>query len=96
MNGVQFTPEASRDLDQIEEYISKDDPEAALRLIHRIGERCELLSRHPAAGEDRSELRPGIRSLPVGNYLVFYRPAENGIEVIRVLHGARDVPRFFE
>jgi len=43
----------------------------------------------------RDELAPGLRSLPVGNYVVFYRGREGGIEVIRVLHGARDIDALF-
>ena len=32
----------------------------------------------------------------VANYAIFYRPLEDGIEVIRIIHGARDLPKLFE
>ena len=38
----------------------------------------------------------GLRSLPLGNYIIFYRPIDDGIEVVRILHGARDLPPLFE
>jgi len=38
---------------------------------------------------------PALRSLPVGNYLVFYLPLDDGIEVVRVLHGSREIDALF-
>ncbi len=46
-------------------------------------------------GRKREELAPLLRSFPVGNYVIFYRPASGGIQIIRVLHGARDVSKLF-
>ena len=46
-------------------------------------------------GRPRGELAPRLRSFPVGPYVLFYRPTPNGIEVARVLHGARDIPSLF-
>jgi toxin ParE1/3/4 len=40
-------------------------------------------------------MAPGLRSFPVGNYVVFYRIVPEGIELVRVLHGARDLRRLF-
>jgi toxin ParE1/3/4 len=96
MSRLQFTPRAIKDLEEIEDYISKDNPDAALRLVRKIRTKCSLLSRQPGTGRNRSELRPELRGFPVGNYLIFYQPSREGIEVIRILHGARDVPSFFE
>jgi toxin ParE1/3/4 len=46
-------------------------------------------------GRRRPELAPGIHGFPVGRYVVFYRPSSNGIEIVRVLHGARDLEQQF-
>ncbi len=46
-------------------------------------------------GIARPELAAGLRCYSVGNYVIYYRPAKDGIEVARVLHGARDVDRLF-
>jgi len=55
-----------------------------------------MLAENPLAGRVREELAPDVRSFPVGNYLLFYRPTQNGVELIRVLHGARDLRRLFK
>lgn len=47
-------------------------------------------------GRDRAALSPGLRSFPHEDYVIFYKPARGGIEVVRVLHGARDLNRFFQ
>jgi toxin ParE1/3/4 len=47
-------------------------------------------------GCPREEFAPNLRSAHVGKYTIFYRPEDEGIEVIRVLHGARDLPKLFE
>ena len=47
-------------------------------------------------GQSRDELRPGLRCFVVSPYVVFYRPEQDTIEVLRVLHGARDIVSIFE
>ena len=47
-------------------------------------------------GKKRDELLPYLRSFPVENYLIFYRPIEEGIEVLRVVSGYRDLKRLFD
>ncbi|MEZ0259218.1 MAG: type II toxin-antitoxin system RelE/ParE family toxin [Chthoniobacter sp.] len=49
-----------------------------------------LLSLNSRAGQARPDIAPELRFLPVGNYLIFHRPIENGVEIVRVLHGSRD------
>jgi toxin ParE1/3/4 len=43
----------------------------------------------------REELSPRLRSFPVGSYIIFYRPTQDGVEIARILHGARDFPPLF-
>lgn len=47
-------------------------------------------------GRLRQELRPGLRSFPVGNYLILYYPIPEGIAILRIIHGARDLERLLE
>ncbi len=96
MSRYQFSWQAGADLELIEAYISTDNPDAAESLILTLCSKCRLLSEHPESGRDRSDLRPGLRGFPVGNYIIFYRPATYGIEVLRILHGARDIGSLFE
>ncbi|MCC7382255.1 MAG: type II toxin-antitoxin system RelE/ParE family toxin [Deltaproteobacteria bacterium] len=46
-------------------------------------------------GRSREELGPSIHSFPVGDYIIFYRPVKGGIEIARILHGARDIDALF-
>jgi toxin ParE1/3/4 len=95
MPQVLRTPQAEQDLLEVWDYIAADNPVAADRLLDRIGHLCDRLAEFPEMGRERSELAPALRSFPVGNYVLFYRPADDGIQLIRVLHGARDVDRVF-
>ena len=92
---VQRTDQAEQDLIGIWSYISDDNSYAADRLLDEIDEICDTLADAPHAGRLREDLAPGLRSLPVGNYVILYRPHGDGIIVIRVLHGARDLPGMF-
>jgi toxin ParE1/3/4 len=96
MSRVRLSPQVRRDLKEIDEYISRDNPDAAARVISNIREKCEVLSQQPGIGRNRSDLLPNLRSFPIGNYVIFYFPTGEGIEVIRVLHGARDIEQLFD
>ena len=83
--------QARADLEGIAEYIAQRNPAAAVRLIDALHERWELLTLHPFSGKGRDDLRPGARSVIVGEYLTLYRITDSGIEVVRVMHGRRDI-----
>ena len=68
---------------------------AADGVLERFDEKLQLLAEFPGMGEAKPDLGEGVRTLPVGNYLLVYRPAAEGIELLRVLHGARDLRRLF-
>jgi toxin ParE1/3/4 len=53
------------------------------------------LAGFPKMGVSREELRTDLRSQPVGNCLIFYFPLEDGIDIVRVLHGSRDIENLF-
>jgi toxin ParE1/3/4 len=95
MPRVLKRPQAEADFDDIWWYIAQDNPDAADRLLDAIDERCNLLAQFPLVGTSRDELIPGLRSTPVGSYLVFYLPLDDGIEVLRVLHASRDIDSLF-
>ena len=96
MNQFRISDTARADLNEIWFYIAQDDPEAADRFIRVLVSRFPKIAAAPELGRQREELSPRLRSFPVGRYVIFYRPVENGIEVVRVLHGARDLPPLFE
>ena len=86
---------AKDDLLEIWAYIAKDNPQAADRMLDRIWDGFRVVAQFPMGGTARPELAAGLRCYSVGNYVIYYRPAKDGIEVARVLHGARDVYRLF-
>jgi toxin ParE1/3/4 len=96
MPTVLRTSQAHLDLVEIAFRIAEENPAAADRWLDLVNEKCRLLAQMPELGRKRPDLAPGLRGLPVGNYVIFYRPMKDGIQVIRVLHGARDLPPLFE
>lgn len=80
------------DLREIRDYIAKESPESARRLMVRFVGAFRLLANHPELGHVREDLQvPSLRFWPVGPYLVVYL-AKKPIEVVAIVHGARDVP----
>ena len=90
MRRLDYLPRAERDLDHIKDYIARDNPRRALSFIRELRQACERLADHPRMGRARPELRPRLRSLPHGNYVIFYEPLRDGVRIVRILHGARD------
>ena len=95
MAGYSVSLQARRDLRDIEEFISDYNPVAADQLLARIDDQFQLLADNPFMGRERAELGDNLRSLRVENYVIIYRPADSGIEVVRVINGARDINRLF-
>lgn len=90
-----FAPTAEADLTGIYDFVATDNRAAAGALIERFERQAQTLANSPGIGRARPELRPDLRSFPVGRYVLLYRPSEGGIEVVRVLHGMRDLDRIF-
>lgn len=80
-------------------YIARDNLTAANRLLQAAEETFKLIAETPDIGTQRSFRKlAGIRSRAVtgfGNYLVFYQTRGAKVVIVRVLHGMRDLPRFF-
>ena len=93
------SPQADFDLDNIWYYIASESRsvEVADRLIDSLTERFLLLSRYPNLGRPRDEdLRPGLRSFPVGEYLIVYRLKDEDVLILRVLRGGRNIESLFD
>ncbi|MGY3449060.1 type II toxin-antitoxin system RelE/ParE family toxin [Bradyrhizobium sp. USDA 4353] len=88
---VVLTAEAKADLEQIVEFVATQSPASALKLLRELQEKCDTLLDAPRGYplvpryEDR-----GIRRRPFGSFLIFYRVRDDRIEIIHILHGARD------
>jgi toxin ParE1/3/4 len=92
---VVFSPAAERDIDDIWLNIALENPAAADRLIDSIGQRSEQLAEFPELGRLRPDIAEDARSLNVGSYIILYRIAKRTVEVIRIVHGARDLTMLF-
>jgi toxin ParE1/3/4 len=93
---ILVTPLAQEDLGDIWAYASESDVERADWLLDLIYETCQRLAEYPEMGRARHELLVNLRSFTVKNYVIFYQPIADGIEVLRVLHGALDIHRVFD
>ncbi|WP_326538038.1 type II toxin-antitoxin system RelE/ParE family toxin [Pseudorhodoferax sp.] len=91
MPQVRKRPLAFADLADIWAFIADDSEQQADLFLDSMEDKLVLLATQPHMGRERPELAPGLRSFPVKRYVVFYRALRDGIEVLRVLHSARDV-----
>jgi len=96
MKTIRVAERAQEDLLEIWEYIARENPESADRLPQSFREKFELLLGHPLIGRERKEIFIGLRSFPVGRYVIFYQPMDYGIEVFRVRHDASDLRGLFD
>ena len=95
-NVCRFTAPASRDIEAIIDYVAdRSSCDAAENLLNRINNRCKRLASFPSMGRKRDELAPNVRSFPIDDYLIFYRAIEEGVEVLRVVSGYRDLRVLF-
>ena len=82
---------AKADLAGIWSYLAERSPQAADRLTKEIEQQIERLADFPEIGPQRPEIRPGVRVLVSGNFLVLYKFEGQTVFIIRVVHGARDL-----
>jgi len=83
---------AEDDLIDIWVNIARDNEKAADSLLDRIDEVCQHLATFPELGPARPDLAPELRYMVVGRYLILYRIIPEGVEIVRVVHGARHSP----
>ena len=91
MSEIKRTAQAEEDLIDIWVYIAHEDIRAADRVLDEIEDRFSLLAEQPRLGRERRDIAPQLRYLPVRRYLILYREITEGIEIVRVVHGARDI-----
>ncbi|MBD6619434.1 type II toxin-antitoxin system RelE/ParE family toxin [Komarekiella sp. 'clone 1'] len=95
MTNIFKRPQAELDLLEIWEFIAENNLERADEFLDFLDEKLQILARNPGIGRRREELAPGLRSFVVKNFVVFYQEIESRIDVIRVLHGSRDIESIF-
>jgi toxin ParE1/3/4 len=92
---------ADIDTDRIADYIAIDSIDAGRRFLLAVRDEFKFLAKNPKVGRIRAPARPSLRGLRswsirgFENYLIFYIPTRSRVEIVRVLHGARDIRNIF-
>jgi toxin ParE1/3/4 len=96
MAEVTLSNQARQDLLAIWEYIAEDNFAAADRVLDTLDERMQLLADQPFLGPARPDIARDLRYLVSENYLILYRVTGDVAEIVRVLHGARNLRALFK
>jgi toxin ParE1/3/4 len=92
---VVRTTAAEQDLDEILGFLLDQSDGTARRFVSELDSTCRLLAAQPGIGRPRDDLAPGVRSRVVGHHVLFYRATDDGLTVLRIIHGSRDIPAVF-
>ena len=95
MARVVRRPLAGADIADIWDFIAEDSITQADAWVDRLDGKLRLLATQPLMGRTRSELSSGLRSQPFERYVIFYEPLTDGIDVVRIIHSARDIQALF-
>ncbi len=93
---LEFSGFALADLEEIWWHISAESEENADKVLKQITEKFDKLLEFPKIGKERNDLLLGLRSFPSNKYVIFYQETEVGIEIVRVLHGSRNIEQVFD
>ncbi len=80
---------------EIGDFIAQDNPGRALSFLAEIEARMRQAAETPESFPARDDVREGLRSARHGRYLIFFLDTGVEVQVVRVLHSARDLPRAF-
>src|SRR5947207_9386812 len=92
---VRLTPEAEADLEGIGDKIAERNAARAVTYVRELRERCLGIAEFPHAGPPRPQWGEDIRIAIHGKYVIVYRVRDETVEVLRVVHGARDLDALF-
>jgi len=96
MKRLVFAPAARDDLMTIGLFIAADNPARAESFVAELEAKARQLAERPASYPARDDISPGLRAAVHGRYLLLFRDFENEVRIIRIVHGARDLPRVFD
>lgn len=92
MTAVIITVAAERDLEEIADFISRDNPRRAITFVAELQDRCHEIASFPEAAPLRPDLGQGIRAVTYRGYLLIYWTRPELVFVLRIVHGARNLP----
>ena len=92
----RLTEPAIQDIEQIADYIARQSGlNQADRFLNKLDAKFVKIAQFPNLGRQRDEILPGLRSLPMDNYLILYMPIGQNVEIFRVVSGYRDLSALF-
>jgi toxin ParE1/3/4 len=95
MNSYSLSDKAVQDLDNICDYIAQQNPSAASKLFDAIRQKCRQVAEFPNMGKYYKRLSNNLRGFAVSDYIIFYYPRSDGIDVVRIASGYRDLESLF-
>lgn len=95
MPRLVILPAARTDMIEIGDFIAQDNPGRALSFLAEIEAKMRQAAEHPASFPARDDVHKGLRSARHGRYLIFFLDAGEDVQIVRVLHGSRDLPKMF-
>lgn len=96
MSNYSFSKLAVQDLDEICRFISQNNVKAASRLFDEIRKKCKLIADFPHMGKSYAWIDDDLRGFIISEYIIFYYPRTDGIDIVRVIYGKRDFKALFE
>jgi len=96
VTNVIYSPQAEAELVEIGGYIAQDSERQAEEFVVHLRDKANAIAHAPRIYRLRPDLGPGLRSAAVGDYVILFRTKTDGIEILHIVHGARDLKRLFE
>ena len=96
MKRLGYSPEALADLRDIALYIAEENPDRALSFVAELERKAAQAALRPTGFRERSDLAPGLWAMVHDRYLIFFRELDDEVRIVRVMHGARNLPGLFE
>jgi toxin ParE1/3/4 len=96
MSRFKISTGAAQDLENIWSYVASNNIAAADNLFDKLREKFAKLAKFPQMGQGCDYLAASLRSFTVGSYLIFYRILDEGIEIVRIIHGSQDIEQIFK
>ena len=92
---VDFTSAARADLREIALRIAEHSVRRSFTYVDEIEARCHRIATFPRAGAPRPQWGAEIRIVVHGKYVIVHRPRDETVQILRIVHGARDLDALF-
>ena len=96
MSHYQIALEASRDLEAIVDYFLERSVDAGECFVQDFNQKCLFLTKFPYIGRSYEALAPRLRGIPLRNYVILYKVIDEGVVIVRVVSGYRNLESIFE